>query len=293
VTGNLTLVFIMASMTIVAALRSKNGNRESNKGGILMNDKKLKGQVAIVTGASRGIGKAIALALASAGAAVTVAARTIEESGPLKGTILETAEEIKTQGGRALPIQTNVADEASVENMIQKTLDEMGHIDILVNNAGTNIPHYFRDLTLKEWDLIIKVTLRSVIVCSKAVMPSMMAQRYGHIINMSSVAAITFNDPMTGLAYDVSKAGINRFTWGLAEELKEYNIAVNALMPQNTLSEGWVMLNPDVDKANWQTPELWGKIATFVVTRDPATFTGRILTIDDIEQEVAKVGWNL
>ena len=259
----------------------------------MMNHKKLEGQVAIVTGASRGIGKAIALALARAGAAVTVAARTIEESGPLKGTILKTAEEIKAQGGRALPIQTNVADEASVENMVQKTLDEMGRIDILVNNAGTNIPSYFKDLTLKQWDLIMKVTLRSVIVCSKAVMPLMMAQRYGHIINMSSVAAITFNDPMTGLAYDVSKAGINRFTWGLAEELKEYNIAVNALMPQNTTSEGWVMLNPDVDKADWQTPELWGKIATFVVTRDPATFTGRILTTDDIEQEMAKAGWNL
>jgi len=258
-----------------------------------MNDKKLEGQVAIVTGASRGIGKAIALALASAGAAVTVAARTIEESAPLKGTILKTAEEIKAQGGRALPIQSNVADEASVENMVQKTLDVMGRIDILVNNAGTNIPRYLKDLTLKQWDLVMKVTLRSVIVSSKAVMPSMIAQRYGHIINMSSMAAITFNDPMTGLAYDVSKAGINRFTWGLAEELKESNIAVNALMPQNTTSEGWVMLNPDVDKSDWQTPELWGKIATFVATRDPATFTGRIFTTDDIEQEMANAGWNL
>jgi len=259
----------------------------------LINDKKLEGQVAIVTGASRGIGKAIALALAGAGAAVTVAARTVEESGPLKGTIWKTAEEIKAQGGRALPIQTNVADEESVANMVQKTLDEMGRIDILVNNAGTNIPRYLKDLTLKQWDLIMKVTLRSVIVCSKAVMPSMMAQRYGHIINMSSVAAITFNDPMTGLAYDVSKAGINRFTWGLAQELKEYNIAANALMPQNTTSEGWVMLNPDVDKSDWQSPELWGKIATFVATRDPATFTGRILTADDVEQEIAKAGWSL
>jgi len=258
-----------------------------------MGNKQLEGKVAIVTGASRGIGKAIALALADAGAEVIVAARTVEQSAPLKGTILKTAEEIKAQGGRALPVQTNVADEESVENMVQKTLDEMGRIDILVNNAGTNIPRYLKDLTLKQWDLIMKVTLRSVIVCSKAVMPSMMAQRWGHIVNMSSVAAITFNDPMTGLAYDVSKAGINRLTWGLAEELKEYNIAVNALMPKNTTSEGWVILNPDVDKSDWQTPELWGKIATFVATRDPGNFTGRILTADDIEQEIAKAGWNL
>jgi citronellol/citronellal dehydrogenase len=258
-----------------------------------MGDKQLEGKVAIVTGASRGIGKAIALALADAGAAVIVAARTVEESGPLKGTILKTAKEIEAQGGRALPIQTNVADEASVENMVQEVLEEKGHIDILVNNAGTNIPRYLKDLTLKQWDLIMKVTLRSVIVCTKAVMPSMMAQRYGHIINMSSVAAITLNDPMTGLAYDVSKAGINRFTWGLAEELREYNIAVNALMPQNTTSEGWVMLNPNVEKSDWQSPELWGRAATFVATRAPANLTGRVLAADDIEQEMVKAGWSL
>ena len=252
----------------------------------------LKDKVAVVTGGSRGIGKAIALALADAGATVIVAARTVE-SGPLKGTIVGTAEEIKAQGGRALPIQTNVKNDVDIENMVEKTLHEMGHIDILVNNAATNLPHYFKDLTLKQWDLITGVTLRSVVVCSKAVLPSMMEQKYGHIINLSSAASITINDPMTGLAYDVSKAGINRLTWGLAEELKEYNIAVNALMPSNTLTEGWTVLNPDANKSEWQTPELWGKIATFVATRDPATFTGKILSAEDAEKEMAAAGWNL
>ncbi len=253
----------------------------------------LKEKVAVVTGGSRGIGKAIALALAGAGATVIVAARTVEESGPLKGTIVATVEKIKARGGRALPIQTNVRNEVEIENMVEKTLHEMGHIDILVNNAATNIPRYLKDVTLKQWDLITEVTLRSVVMCSKAVLPSMMEQKYGHIINISSVAAITINSPMTGLAYDVSKAGINRFTWGLAEELKEYNIAVNALMPKNTITEGWAALNPDVDKSEWQTPELWGKITNFVATRDPATFTGRILTAEDAEREMAAAGWNL
>lgn len=246
----------------------------------------LEGKVAIVTGASRGIGKAIALALADAGAKVIVAARAVTEGGPLKGSINKTVDEIISQGGWALPIQTNVADEVSIDNMVQRTINETGHIDILVNNAATNIPRYFKDLTLKQWDLIIKVALRSVVACSKAVVPSMMAQRYGHILNISSIAAVTFNEPMTGLAYDVSKAGINRFTWGLARELKEYNIAVNAVMPRNTATEGWVMLNPDVDKSDWQTSELWGRIATFIVTRDPKTFTGKILTADDVLPEM-------
>lgn len=258
-----------------------------------MRDKKLIEKVAIVTGASRGIGEAIALALAAEGASVVVAARTIEDTGPLKGNILKTAEEIKSQGGRALPIQVNVGDEADVENMVQKTLQEMGRIDILVNNAATNIPRYFKDSTLKQWDIIMKIALRSVIVCSKAVLPSMMGRKYGHIINISSMAAVAINDPMTGLAYDVSKAGINRFTWGLAAELKEYNIAVNALMPQNTTSEGWVMLNPNVDKSNWQTPELWGRIVTFVATQEPAKFTGKVLTAEDIEPEMIKAGYAL
>jgi len=246
----------------------------------------------VVTGASRGIGKAIALSLGSAGATVIVAARTVEEDGRLKGTILETAEKIKARGGEAIPIQTDVRDETSVANMVEKTLQKMGHIDILVNNAARNIPSYFKDQTLKQWDLITETTLRSVAVCSKAVMPSMIEQKYGHIINISSLASIRINDPMTCLAYDVSKAGINRFSWGLAEELKEYNIAVNALLPDNTLSEGWVALNPEADKSEWQAPELWGKIALFVVTRDPATFTGKILDANDAEREMAIAGWD-
>lgn len=258
-----------------------------------MSDVKLDGKVGIVTGSSRGIGKAVALALAEAGATVVVAARTMEEGGPLKGTVIQTADEIKARGGKAIPIQTNVADEESVDNMVKQALDELGHIDILVNNAATNIPRYFKDLALKQWDIIIKVALRSVIVCSKAVIPAMMTQKYGHIINISSMAAVAFNEPLTGLAYDVSKAGVNRFTWGLAGELKEYNIAVNALMPANTVTDGWVMLNPDADKSDWQTPEIWGKIVTFVATREPSTFTGKILKASDIKQEMIAAGWNI
>jgi len=253
----------------------------------------LDGKVVIVTGASRGIGRAIALTMADAGATVVVAARTVEEAGPLKGSIQKTAGEIIANGGQALPVRVNIGDEEDVGNMVQKVLHELGHIDILVNNAATNIPRYFKDVTLKQWDIITRITLRGVIVCSKAVLPSMMTQRYGHIINISSAAAVSSNDPLAGLAYDVSKAGVNRFTWGLAEEIKEYGIAVNALMPENTATEGWVMINPDADKSNWQTPEMWGRFATFVATRDPVEFTGKLLTTSDLEQEIGRANWVL
>lgn len=258
-----------------------------------MSDKKLEGRVAIVTGASRGIGKAIAVALADAGASVVVAARTMEDSGPLKGTIGKTVDDITSHGGKAIAVQANVADEESIDKMVKQTLEQMGHIDILVNDAGTNIPRKFKDMPLKHWDIITRVTLRGVVVCSKAVIPTMIEQKYGHIINISSVAAVIVNDPFTGLAYDVSKAGINRFTWGLAEELRQYNIAVNAFMPENTVTEGWSLLNPDVDKSGWQKPELWGKIVTFTAMQDPSKFTGKIMKAADILPQMTAAGWKV
>lgn len=253
----------------------------------------LKGRVAIVTGASRGIGKAIALALAQAGAAVAVVARTVEAGGPLEGTIFQTVEEIEAQGGRALAVKADVTSEEEVEAMVAGTLQEMGRVDILVNNAGGTVIRPFMELKLKHWELVLRTVVLGTVACTKAVLPSMMERRYGHIINISSAASIIINEPFTGLAYDVSKAGINRLTWGLAEEIKGHNIAVNALVPRNTSSDGWVFLHPDDDKSRWQTPEMWGRVATFVATRDPATFTGRILTTEEAEQEMAKAGWKL
>jgi citronellol/citronellal dehydrogenase len=253
--------------------------------------KGLEGKVAIVTGASRGIGKAIALGLANAGVKVVVAARTIEETARIGGSIIKTAEEIKERGGWALPVQTNIADESSVESMVQKALSEAGRIDFLINDAGISVRKPFKDLTLKEWDLVVRVNLRGFVACTKSVLPVMIEQRCGHIVNISSIAAIAINYPITGLVYDVSKAAINRFTWGLAEELKGYNIAVNALMPENTKSDGWMMINPEIDKSGWQTTDLWSDNVIFLVTRNPGIFSGKTLTAKDIEREIEATGW--
>jgi citronellol/citronellal dehydrogenase len=251
----------------------------------------LSGQVAFVTGASRGIGRAIALSLAEAGATVAVAARTVEQGGALQGTIGETVEAVEALGGNAIAIRTNVADETSVQEAIDETMARFGRIDILINNAGTNIPKTFSEMTMKQWDIISKVILRGTVACSKAVVPVMVAQRRGHIINISSMASISVNDPFTGLAYDSSKAAVNRLTWGLALELKAYNVAVNALLPANTVTEGWSALNPQADKSGWQTPALWGKIATYCASQDPASFTGRLLTAEDVVPQMESAGW--
>ncbi|MEI6128113.1 MAG: SDR family oxidoreductase [Pseudomonadota bacterium] len=241
-------------------------------------------KVAIVTGASRGIGKAIAIALAREGARVVVAARTRQELKAIAGTIETTAQEICAFGGRALAIKTDVTREQSVALTVAKTLAAWGRIDILVNNAATNFPAPFHDMPQKDWDRILDVNLRGTVLCTRAVLPEMMGRHRGHIINISSVVTGRLHhEPFTGLAYDVSKAAMNRFTAGLAEELRPYGIAVNALMPDNTESDGWAYLNPHADRSCWDRPETWGLYAGRVAALDPSAFTGHLLLKHDLE----------
>ncbi|MBE9501206.1 MAG: SDR family oxidoreductase [Dehalococcoidia bacterium] len=244
---------------------------------------KLEGKVAIVTGASRGIGKAIALALATEGADVVIAARTEEEKGPLPGTIHKTADEIRALGRRALAIKTDIAKEEEVEAMVRRTIDEFGGIDILVNNAGIDIPGTLVEVSIKRWDLIMAVNLRGAFLCTKAVLPKMMEQKRGSIINLSSILGTRVIE--SGVPYGVTKAAIERFTSGLAKEVKEYNIAVNALCPGYTDTEGVRLWYFNVDRSLWQKPEMWGRYAVFLACQDASSLTGRILTAEELEKE--------
>ncbi|MFC1994712.1 SDR family NAD(P)-dependent oxidoreductase, partial [Chloroflexota bacterium] len=245
---------------------------------------RLRNKIAVVTGASRGIGKAIAIALGREGATVVVAART-ETVGALPGTIHQTVAEIVACGGQALAVRTDTGEEEEVTAMVRRTVEEFGRVDILVNNAAANRPGPVLDMPLKHWDLVLKINLRGPFLCIKAVLPHMVQQGGGNIINISSLAARILNDPLTGIAYDVSKAGIDRLTWGLAMELKQYNIVANALAPHNTETEGWGHLNPGVDRSGWQRPDMWGNFAVFLATRDVDTLTGRTLSAEEAGQE--------
>ncbi len=202
----------------------------------------LEGKVAIVTGSSRGIGKAMALGLAREGATIVVAARSETESQNAPGTIQATVAEIESLGARALAVRCNVREEESINAMVQQTMDAFGRIDVLVNNAGVASYRPFLEATVKEWDLLLDIDLRAPFICCKAVVPMMMEQGGGSIINISSHAAThIFSSTlgaegskgieMMGQAYGVAKAGLERFSWGLAAELGRYNIAVNVLKP--------------------------------------------------------------
>ncbi len=237
---------------------------------------KLDGKVAIVTGGSRGIGKAIALGFAEEGADVIVAARTEVEREEIPGTIYQTVEEIQALGRRALPIKCDVTSEQSVNDMVQKTLSQFGRIDILVNNAG--IAYYFPvvETPLKRWELVLKVNLVGAFICAKAVLPTMIEQRAGSIINITSRAGERRPSP-TGVAYAVTKAGLDRFTWGLAAEVGRYNIAVNALKPLEIVStEGMRFWLPDADKSKWRSAEMMVKATIFLATQDGKGTTGTV-----------------
>jgi NAD(P)-dependent dehydrogenase (short-subunit alcohol dehydrogenase family) len=254
----------------------------------------LAGKVAIVTGSSRGIGKAMALGLARAGAVVVVAARSETERPNAPGTIYATVAEIEARGGKALPVRCNVRKEESIHAMVQTTLDAFGRIDALVNNAAVGTYRPFLETTLKEWDLVMDINLRASFICCKAVAPVMIQQGGGSIINISSHAATnifssTLNADqgaeiaLMGQAYGAAKAGLERFTWGLAAELGCYNIAVNVLKPlRPVLTEGFQAQRPDADFSTWATPENMVKAAVFLAQQDAHGLTGAIVTAEEI-----------
>lgn len=193
----------------------------------------LGNKVAIVTGAGRGIGKAIALGLADAGADVVVCARTASD-------IEATADEVKAKGRKALAVPTDVRAGDQVSNLVEKSVAEFGRIDILVNNAGGSFIADTMDLSEGGWDAIVRENLKSVFLCSKAVGKVMIDQKEGNIVNIASVAGITgysLNAP-----YGAAKAGIINFTKTLAVELAPYNIRVNAIAPGVIASGGLLQL---------------------------------------------------
>ena len=255
---------------------------------------KLDGKVAIVTGSSRGIGKAIALQFAREGAKVAVVARTEKEGeSKIPGTIHQTANEIRAFGGVALPIRTDLTVDEDIENMVRHVLSEWGRIDILVSNAAANKNDMVVDLAVKYWDLMMKINLRALFLCTKAVLPTMIKQKSGNIICMSSVAAKR-KAPPGEVCYSITKVGIEYFAWGLAQEVKQHNIAVNDLYPTGGVAtDGFKIVFAKRDVTGeilkkMKTPEQIAEAALWLAQQNAQTFTGHSVNDDEVRELAAR-----
>jgi len=182
----------------------------------------LDNRVAIVSGAGRGTGRAIALMLAQAGADLVIAARTLEQ-------LEETAAEARKHGRKVLAVQTDVRDSAQVRNLVDRTLEEYGRIDILVNNAGSGTVTETLDTTEKFFDSLIRIDLKASFLCSQAVVETMKKQGKGSIVNIASTEGLRAA-PTNGI-YGAAKAGLISLTQSLAAELGQYQIRVNTVAP--------------------------------------------------------------
>lgn len=240
----------------------------------------LKGKVAIVTGASRGIGKGIAIELAKAGASVVINYKNNDEAAE------KTLQEIRELGGYALKIKGDVSDYEFSKEMIKTTLEKLGKIDILINNAGISKVGLFMDAVPEEWDNIINVNLKGTINCSHSVVSEMIKQKSGSIINISSMWGNV--GASCEVIYAASKGAINSFTKSLAKELAPSNIRVNAIAPGviDTEMNGWLTREERISLASeipmMKFGEVYdvGMLVTFLASENSKYITGQVISID-------------
>jgi NAD(P)-dependent dehydrogenase (short-subunit alcohol dehydrogenase family) len=233
----------------------------------------LEGKVALVTGASRGVGAATAVRLAEAGCEVACAARSTR-SQPQRtvGTLDETVDRIEAVGRRALAVPTNLAVDTEVEAMVARTVAHFGRLDILVNNAAITFVGDI-DIPLHRYDLIMQVNLRAPLIALREAVPAMRAVGGGSVVNVSSVAALYPHASL--MAYGVSKIGLERLTVDAASQLASSNIAVNCFrIDVAVASEGFVANTPGVDHSNWEPSEVAAEGILWMV-RQPPGYSGR------------------
>lgn len=241
---------------------------------------KLTGKTAIVTGASRGIGRAIAMELAKQGADVVVNYSGNDQKA------LEVVEQIKQLGQNSIAVQANVDDQASVEALVKQTIDTFGKVDILVNNAGITRDMLLMRMKEEDFDAVIQTNLKGVFLCTKAVTRPMLKQRYGRIVNIASVVGLIGNPGQAN--YVAAKAGVIGLTKTTAKELASRNITVNAVAPgfiatdmTDTLKDEYKEeLLKQIPLARLGKPEDIAHVVAFLCTDEASYVTGQTINVD-------------
>lgn len=243
----------------------------------------LKDKVIFITGASRGIGREIALRAARDGANIVIAAKTTEPHPTLQGTIYTVAEEVEKAGGKALPLCVDIRDEEKVQSAIDKTVETFGGIDILVNNASAINLSNTEDIPMKRFDLIFSVNARATFMCSKLCIPHLKKAKNPHILTLSPPLSMKSKWFKNHLAYTMSKFGMSMCTLGMAEEFKEIGIAVNSLWPKTLIATAAIEVNfpkPMLDAS--RKPSIVADAAYFILTSNSREVTGQFFIDEEV-----------
>jgi citronellol/citronellal dehydrogenase len=246
----------------------------------------LAGKTLFITGASRGIGLAIARRAAKDGANIVIAAKTAEANPKLPGTIHSAAAEIEQAGGQALAVQTDIRDEASVVNAVEQAVQRFGGIDILVNNASAISLTPTPATPMKRFDLMFGVNVRGTYLCTQTCLPHLLRSAQGgrnpHVLNMSPPLSMKPHWFKNHVAYTMAKYGMSECTLGHAAEFKPHGIAVNSLWPRTAIATAALQMIPGVDIGKCRTPQILSDAAYLVLTSDAATTTGQFFIDDEL-----------
>ena len=254
----------------------------------------LSGKTLFITGASRGIGKAIALRAARDGAQVVIAAKTTTPHPKLPGTIQSAAEEVERAGGRALPIAVDIRSEADVEQAVARAVETFGGIDILVNNASAISLTGTRNTPIKRFDLMHQVNTRGTFVCTQACLPHLARASNPHVLMISPPLNLDTRWFAPHVAYTMAKYGMSLCVLGMAEEFRSEGIAVNALWPRTAIETAAISYIAGAEMLRrCRTPEIVADAAHAILTRDARSFTGRFLIDDEVLREAGVTDFSI
>jgi citronellol/citronellal dehydrogenase len=246
----------------------------------------LRGKTLFISGASRGIGLAIAVRAAKDGANIAIAAKSDQPNPRLPGTIHTAAEAIEAAGGKALPMQVDIRDEDAVAEAVKKTAGHFGSVDILVNNASAISLTRTLDTPMKRFDLMFGVNVRGTFVCSQACIPylkeSAKAGRHPHILNLSPPLSMKPRWFGPHVAYTMAKYGMSMCVLGMAEEFRADGIGINALWPRTVIATAALNVIALADPKKGRKPEIMADAAHVILTRDPRSCTGNFFIDDEV-----------
>ncbi|XP_030369023.1 hydroxysteroid dehydrogenase-like protein 2 [Scaptodrosophila lebanonensis] len=253
----------------------------------MKNNGKLRGKTLFITGASRGIGKAIALKAAKDGANIVIAAKTAEPHPKLPGTIYTAAEEIVRAGGKALPCIVDVRNEQQIQQAVDAAVAKFGGIDIVINNASAISITPTLDTDMKRYDLMQNINTRGTFLVSKTCLPYLLKSDNPHILNLSPPLNMNPKWFANHTAYTIAKYGMSMCVLGMAEEFRSEGVAVNALWPRTIIHTAAVeMLHGDIGAQYARKPEIMADAAYAILTRDARDYTGNFFIDDEILLDV-------